>query len=111
MLGYAAPSREPWRSVMRHFPLPGCTVAVLPGSMVSGTAACALIARTGPTQRLTTANPRTLPGAVDVAMIATPAHPHLRSTAATVVEPVGRLRQTPHDRLPNGTGQRRARQA
>ena len=100
MLGYAAPPRVPWRSVMRHFPLPDRAVAALPSSMMSGTAARALIARTSPPQRLATANPRTLPGAVDVPVIATPADAHLHRTAATVVEPVGRLPQTPHDPPP-----------
>lgn len=99
MLGYAAPSREPWRSLMRHFLIPG-TVAALPGRMMSGTAARALIARSRPTQRLTTAHSRTLSGAVDVAMIATPADAHLHRATATVVEPVARLRQTPHDPSP-----------
>jgi len=90
---------------MRHF-VPAITIATLALGMAAGTTQRALIADAGATHTLTTCQPRALPGAVDIAVVAPRADLHLHPTAAAVVEPVRRLLEQPHAVPPEGTGQR-----
>lgn len=74
-------------SVMRHI----VQLTLTPGALTCGVflrpARGALVALTGPAQRLPSASNTTLTGAVDVAVIATPADPDLSPATLAVVEP------------------------
>jgi hypothetical protein len=87
---------------MRHYfwvlllPLPP---PPLPGGVQQGTGAALLVARLSATLRLAPADTRTLPGAVDVPMVAAFTDAHLHRASLTVVEPIRRLSHNPQ-RLP-----------
>jgi hypothetical protein len=100
MVRYAATKLPARVSLMRHFlPLPR-SPPTLPSRVTHRPALCALIARTGSAQALAPANARTVACAVDLTVIATLAHAHLRAAALAVVEPVGRLVKRPQCCLP-----------
>ena len=80
---------------MRHFVLTFSITALSLG-MSAGPAERALIASAGTTHTLTACQPRTLPGTVDIAVVALGADLHLHPASATLVEPVGRLLKQPH---------------
>jgi len=90
---------------MRHF-VPALSVAALPLCMATGTTERALITGAGAAQALTAGQPRTLPSAVDIAVVTPRADLDLYPAAATLVEPIGRLLEQPHVPPPEGTGQR-----
>lgn len=90
---------------MRHF-VPTLTIAALSLGMAAGPTERALVADAGATHALTACEPRAFPGAVDIAVVAPWADLHLDPTAATLVEPIGRLLEQPHAPPPKGTGQR-----
>lgn len=83
---------------MRHFRA-SLAVAALPGGMPGSPAEGALIARAGATHGLPSRQPRALPAAVEIAVIAALADRDLHSAAAAVIEPVRRLLE-PQDPLP-----------
>jgi hypothetical protein len=95
---------------MRHFVV-ARAVATLSLRMSARPAQGVLIASAGAAQALAACQPRALPGAVDVAVIATRADLHLYPAAAAVVEPVSRLLEQPQAPPPDGTGQRRGGEA
>lgn len=92
---YAAVTTAAVTTLMRHFLPPTHLPAHLSGSMTMRSAAGALIARAGTAARLPPADPRALTGAVDVAVVAAAADPHLHRTTLAVVEPIARLAQPP----------------
>lgn len=94
---------------MRHF-RSSLSVATLPRSMQTSPAEGALVASAGATQAVSTSQLCTLAATVDIAMIASRADRDLHGAAAAVIEPVGRLLE-PQVPLPDGTGQRRGREA
>jgi len=102
---YPAGSGKGFTSLMRHFSLV-YSVAALPFRMLPGATESALIAAAGAPHTLTTCHPRTLSGAVDVAVVTLRADLHLHPAAAALIEPVGRLLEQPHAHPPKGTGQR-----
>jgi len=102
---HPAASGEAFISLMRHFVL-AFSITALSLGMSAGPAERALIASAGTTHTLTACQPRTLPGTVDIAVVALRADLHLHPAAATLVEPVGRLLEQPHAPPPEGTGQR-----
>lgn len=84
---------------MRHF-RPPLAVAALAGCMPTSTAQGALIASAGATQAVATSQPRTLPAAVKIAVIASRADRDLHGAAAAMIEPVRRLLE-PQASLPD----------
>jgi hypothetical protein len=94
-LRYAAVIAALGTALMRHFLPPAHPPAPLPGGMAMRSTAATLIARCGSTMRLAPADPRTLTRAINVAVIATAADPHLHRTTSAVVEPIARLAQPP----------------
>ena len=92
MVRYAATTLAAGVSLMRHFLAPRAP-GLLPGGVATRPAARALIACPGSAQRLAAANARTLPRAVEIAVIAAATDAHLYPAALAVVEPIGRLAQ------------------
>jgi hypothetical protein len=90
---------------MRHFAL-ALSVTALSLGMSAGPAEGALVAVAGATYTLTARQPRTLPSAVDIAVVALRADLHLHPAAATLVEPVGRLLEQPHAPPPKALDKR-----
>lgn len=90
---YAAVELASATSLMRHFLSLAVPPAPLAGCMSMRAAAASLVSRPCTMQRFAPADTRTLPGAVDLPVIATPADAHLHAAALAVVEPVGRLEQ------------------
>ncbi len=80
---------------MRHLLLLADPPALLSGGMTMRPAASALIASASPATRLQPSDPCALTGAVNVAVIAAAADPHLRRTTSAVVEPIARLSSSP----------------
>ena len=78
---------------MRHFWSVALSPAPLALCMSMRAAAAQLVTRPCTPQRLAPADTCTLPGAVDLPVIATSADTHLHAAAPAVVEPVGRLGQ------------------
>src|SRR5687768_16669214 len=96
-------------SLMSHCVLLASAPATLPSCMSTRSAARALIACRGATQRLATANLGALPGAVDVAVITAAADTNLHAAATAVVEPIGRrLSGAGHPCLPEALDSARA---
>lgn len=96
---------------MRHFVLAAFSPCLLTPGMTSSPTPRALVAPPGSSQRLASPDPRTFPGAVDVAVIAAGTDAHLYAAALTVVEPIGRLAarpQRPHSPVLDSTGLRQA---
>jgi hypothetical protein len=108
-----APGQRDWGSLMRHYRLV-LSLPLAPPALPRGVShragVAALVARLSSPQRLTAADPRAPVGAIQVAVIAALADPHLHLTALAVVEPVRRPTHRPQCRSPS-TGQRRAGQA
>jgi hypothetical protein len=92
---YAAVTAAPGTALMRHFLVLAYPPPHLPGGMTMRSTAATLIARCGSTTGLAPADPRTLTCAINVAVIATAADPHLHRTTPAVVEPIARLAQPP----------------
>ena len=72
---------------MRHFLPLALAPGVLTRGMEPGPAARALVSGPGAAKRLTAPLRRALPGAVDVAVVAAPADPHLLATPLAVEQP------------------------
>ena len=100
LVRYAAVATAAGTALMRHFLALAHPPPHLSGGVTMRSPAAALIPRPGSTTRLAPADPRALTRAVNVAVIAAAADPHLRRTTPTVVEPIGRLTQLPQRPLP-----------
>lgn len=107
---YAARRLIAREALMRHFLAPRA-IPALPLGVATRSTQRLLIASPGAAHALAPSKLGTLPGAVDVAVIAGRADRHLHPAAAAVIEPIGRLLREPQQPLPDGTGQHQGREA
>jgi hypothetical protein len=78
---YAAVNCIARAALMRRFVSPAYSPCLLPGGVAISTASRPLTAHCGTAQRLAAADLRTLPSAVDVAVVAAAANAHLHPAA------------------------------